>query len=218
MSDAGNDDMTADLPPEPPTQAPCSEASREVTQLLHQIGAGDTLATDQLLMLVYDELRRLAHARMRNEPSEHTLQATALVHEAYLRLVGDESVRWDNRGHFFGAAALAMRRILVERARKYKMPKHGGGRERIEIDNLDFTAEGSHNLDLVVLDDALKRLEQQDPRMAQIVNLRFFAGLGVEDTAAALDISPRTVKREWAVAKAWLYQQLTGDSASSGEA
>lgn len=206
-----SDDPTMDsASPRPQDESGPSRHSREVTVLLDAIHEGDANATDRLLMLVYDELRALAQSRMRNEPAGHTLQPTALVHEAYMRLIGDGNAKWENRGHFFGAAALAMRRILVERARRYKQPKHGGGRKRLDIDQIDKTADHASDTDLIALDEVLKKLEEHDPRMAQIVMLRFFAGLSVEDTAAAMDISPRTVKREWAVAKAWLFQQMTG--------
>jgi len=181
-----------------------------VTRLLSAIGSGDREATDRLLLLLYDELRSLAAARMAREPPGQTLQATALVHEAYLRLVGDPHAKWQNRGHFFAAAAQAMRRILVERARHYRRAKHGGGKRRLEVDASELVSSEESTLDLVALDEALARLEKKDERMARVVMLRFFAGLEVDDTAAALGISPRTVKREWAVAKAWLYRQMEG--------
>lgn len=186
---------------------------QHVTQLLAAVEEGKGGASDELLVAVYDELRSLARARMRNEPAGLTLQPTALVHEAYLRLLGSgasEPQQWDHRGHFFAAAAIAMRRILVERARRYQMPKHGGGRERVEL--ADSAAEsGAAAVDLVALDQALTQLSERDPRMTEIVNLRYFAGLDVKETAAALDLSERTVKREWAVARAWLYKALGGE-------
>lgn len=182
-------------------------ASHDVTRLLAAIGAGDAHAERRLLPLVYDELRRLAHQRMAREPPGQTLQPTALVHEAYLRLVGDEPVRWENRAHFFGAAARAMRRILVERARKRAAPKHGGGLKRIPVD--DLAIQDPEQLDLLALDEALTRFEASDKRAHDVVLLRFFAGLGIEETATALGISPATVKREWAYAKAWLHHELT---------
>ena len=182
----------------------------EVTRILAAISDGDPLASDTLLPLVYDELRRLASARMALEAPGQTLQPTALVHEAYLRLVGDGQVDWQNRRHFFGAAAMAMRRILVERARRRGRIRHGGGRQRVPLDDVAVEAD-EKLLDYVVLDEALCRMEEQDERMSQIVMLRFFAGLTIEDTAQAMGISPMTVKREWAVARAWLYDELNSD-------
>ncbi|MCH7701619.1 MAG: sigma-70 family RNA polymerase sigma factor [Planctomycetes bacterium] len=182
----------------------------EVTRILEAISDGDPHASDTLLPLVYDELRRLASARMALEAPGQTLQPTALVHEAYLRLVGDGQVDWENRRHFFGAAASAMRRILVERARRRGRIKHGGGRQRVPLDDVAVEAD-EKLLDYVVLDEALCRMEKQDERMSQIVMLRFFAGLTIEDTAQALGISPMTVKREWACARAWLYDELNSD-------
>jgi RNA polymerase sigma factor (TIGR02999 family) len=161
-----------------------------------------------LLPEVYDELRKLARARLSRERHEQTLQPTALVHEAYLRVAGErQSAQWDRRGHFFAAAALAMRRILVERARHYQRLKHGAGGERVELDSAIPGAD-SGLIDLVAVDEALTRLEQTDARKAQVVSLRYFAGLSIEETAAALDISPATVKNEWKFARAWLYRAL----------
>jgi RNA polymerase sigma factor (TIGR02999 family) len=163
----------------------------------------------EMLPEVYDELRKLARARLARERQPHqTLQPTALVHEAYLRVSGDQQERhWDRRGHFFAAAALAMRRILVERARHYQRIKHGGGADQVDLDSAMMRADPALT-DLVAVDEALTRLEQTDPRKAQIVSLRYFAGLSVEETAAALDLSPATVKNEWAFARAWLYRAL----------
>lgn len=179
--------------------------------------AGRPSPPEELLPLVYDELRKLAAARLAREAPGQTLQATALVHEAYLRLEGD-GVRWDGPGHFFGAAALAMRRILVERARRVGRVRHGGGRGRVPLTDVQV-AEGDDSIDFVALDGALRRMEEEDPRMAQIVMLRFFAGLSVEATAEAMGVSPTTVKREWACARAWLYDELQeGDGGDrSGE-
>jgi RNA polymerase sigma factor (TIGR02999 family) len=161
-----------------------------------------------LLPEVYDELRKLARARMARERQAQTLQPTALVHEAYLRVAGpDQRAQWDRRGHFFAAAALAMRRILVERARHNRRVKHGGGGQRVDLDS-DIAAADPALTDVVAVDEALTRLEQNDPRKAKIVALRYFAGLSVEETAAALDISPATVKNEWRFARAWLYRAL----------
>ena len=163
----------------------------------------------EMLPEVYDELRKLARARLaRERQPNQTLQPTALVHEAYLRVAGGEQERrWDRRGHFFAAAALAMRRILVERGRHYQRIKHGSGAERVDLDSAIMRADPSLT-DLVAVDEALTRLEQTDPRTAQIVSLRYFGGLSVDETAAALDLSPATVKNEWAFARAWLYRAL----------
>jgi len=165
--------------------------------------------SNDLLPEVYDELRKLAKARLaRERRPNQTLQPTALVHEAYLRVAGDrEERRWDRRGHFFAAAALAMRRILVERARHYQRIKHGSGGERVELDSAIMRVDPALT-DLVAVDEALTRLEQTDARKAQIVSLRYFAGLSIEETAGALDLSPATVKNEWTFARAWLYRVL----------
>ena len=196
-----------------------SALSHEVTVALEAVRRGDPRAAENLLKAVYDELRELAHARMTREPGRGagmTLEATALVHEAYLRVVGDgdkEPQRWENRGHFFGAAALAMRRILVERARHRKRFKHGGGRDRVELNEQvelvdDDTADGT---DLIALDEALQKLEKVDPRKAKVVSLRYFGGLSVEETASAMDLSPATVKNDWAFARAWLHREISGE-------
>jgi RNA polymerase sigma factor (TIGR02999 family) len=175
----------------------------------------------ELLPEVYDELRRLARARLaRERQPNQTLQPTALVHEAYLRVSGQRpEQQWDRRGHFFAAAALAMRRILVERARHYQRVKHGAGADHVPLEDADARADPALT-DLVAIDEALTRLEQTDPRKARIVALRYFAGLSVDETAKALDLSPATVKNEWAFARAWLYRMLAtpgspqpGDSA-----
>ena len=165
----------------------------------------------EMLPEVYDELRKLARARLaRERQPNQTLQPTALVHEAYLRVAGDEQERrWDRRGHFFAAAALAMRRILVERGRHYQRIKHGSAAERVELDSAIMRADPALT-DLVAVDEALTRLEQTHPRSAQVVSLRYFAGLSVDETAAALDLSPATVKNEWAFARAWLYRRMDG--------
>ena len=179
-----------------------STAANEVTTILAAIRRGDEQAADQLLPVVYDRLRRLAQQMMSQEKPGQTLQATALVHEAYLRLLGDDP-DWNDRRHFYAAAAQAMRRILVERARRRGRLKHGGGRNRVDLDDADAVAK-PESVDLVALDDALRRLEKEDPRAAQIVMMRFYAGLSEEDAAEALDISVRTVWRDWNYAKAWL--------------
>ena len=194
-------------------------ATRGVTQLLDAVREGDEHAAERLLPLVYEELRKLAHQRMAQEPRGHTLQATALVHEAYLRLVGDQETGWDNKGHFFAAAAEAMRRILIERARKYGRRKHGAGAKRMDLMEADAVVE-PESVDLLGLDEALGRLEQHDRRMSEIVKIRFFAGLTIEQTALALGVTSRTINRDWTAAKAWLHHEMTSrqDETERGDA
>jgi RNA polymerase sigma factor (TIGR02999 family) len=181
-----------------------------VTQILSQIQQGDPLAAEQLLPLVYDELRRLAAVKLRQERPGQTLQATALVHEAYLRLVNVEQAQdWDSRGHFFAAAAEAMRRIVVDKARRKASLKRGGDLKRIDIPEIAQWSE-DRQIDLLALDEALSRLEAQHPDNAEIVKLRFFAGLSLEDTAQAMGISRATAQRKWAFARAWLFGQVDG--------
>ena len=180
----------------------------EVTRLLAAVEAGDPKAAAELLPLVYDELRKLAAARMTAEAPGHTLQPTALVHEAYLRLVGGGDRHWDSRGHFFAAAAEAMRRIVVEAARRKTRVKHGGGRERVEVELADLPTRLPPD-DILALDDALVRLEQLDPVKARLVTLRYFAGMTIEQAAEVLHISRITAHRYWTFARAWLHQQLT---------
>ena len=180
----------------------------DVTRILSAIEQGDPHAAEQLLPLVYDELRKLAAAKLAQEKPGQTLQPTALVHEAYLRLVGDQ--HFDNRGHFFAAAAEAMRPIVVETARRKKRAKHGGGRERVEVE-LDDLPTRLPPEDLLALDEALDRLEQLDPVKARLVNLRYFAGMTIEQAASALNISRVTAHRYWTFARAWLHQQMTGE-------
>jgi RNA polymerase sigma factor (TIGR02999 family) len=182
----------------------------DVTQLLNAIDRGDRLAAAQLLPLVYDELRRLAAARLAAEPAGHTLQPTALVHEAYLRLVGAPGGdNWDHRGHFFASAAEAMRRILIDDARRKATTKHGGALERRVLD-LDAASAAEPREDLLALDEALNRLEKEDPLKANLVKLRYFAGLSLPEAAAALDLSERTAGRHWAYARAWLRRAVEG--------
>jgi RNA polymerase sigma factor (TIGR02999 family) len=182
----------------------------DVTRILSAMEHGDRQAAAQLLPLVYDELRKLAAQRLAQEKPGQTLQATALVHETYLRLVGgEESLRWDSRGHFFAAAAEAMRRILVDNARRKKAEKHGGRLERQDLDGIDIEAP-SPSEDLVALDEALAKLEAADPVKAQLVKLRYFAGLTEDDAANALGISRTSVQRYWRYAKAWLHGELRG--------
>jgi RNA polymerase sigma factor (TIGR02999 family) len=180
----------------------------EVTRILGALRGGDARAADALLPLVYDELRTLARSRMRKEPSGQTLQPTALVHEAYLRLVAGRDQTFENRGHFFGAAALAMRRILVERARQRRTAKHGGGWERVTLSDVIASTE-QREVDLVVLDRALEALEAHDKRLSEVVMLRYFTGLTIEETARALALSPATIKRDWEYARAWLFEEMT---------
>jgi RNA polymerase sigma factor (TIGR02999 family) len=188
----------------------------DVTQLLSAIEAGDRRAAADLLPLVYDELRRLAAARLAGERPGQTLDATALVHEAYVRLVGgDLPEDWNGRGHFFAAAAEAMRRILVDRARRRQTEKHGGGRQRQDLDADALAAPDANphaNPDLVALDAALSRLAEQDPRKARLVDLRYFAGLTGEQAAAVLGMSPSAVDRLWVYTRAWLRRELGFDA------
>jgi RNA polymerase sigma factor (TIGR02999 family) len=184
------------------------ETDREdVTVLLAQLTMGNKEAASRLIPLVYAELRRLAGSYMRRERGDHTLQATALVHEAYLKLVEQRSVDWQSRAHFFGIAAQVMRRILVDHARGHLREKRGGGQDLIPLDEaLLFAPEKA--LELTKLDESLERLTKIDPRQGKIVELRFFGGLTVEETAELLGISPKTVKRDWSMAKAWLHGDL----------
>jgi RNA polymerase sigma factor (TIGR02999 family) len=181
----------------------------EVTRILSAVAQGDPRAASQLLPLVYDELRRLAAQKLAQETPGQTLQPTALVHEAYLRLVGEaEELHWDSRGHFFAAAAEAMRRILVDNARRKQAVRHGGGSRRVPLEEFHRVAESPE--DLLVLDDALTRFAAEEPDKARLVHLRFFAGLSAPDAAAALGISVATAGRWWAFARAWLYTDLQG--------
>jgi RNA polymerase sigma factor (TIGR02999 family) len=189
----------------------------DITRILDRAARGDSNAAAELLPLVYSELRALAAQRLARESPGQTLQATALVHEAYLRVASkDKLPNWNGRGHFFGAAAEAMRRILIERARRGRRVRHGGGRTRVDLNQLDSahlqvdTADGEPAELLLALDEALTALESEDPAAAAVVKLRYFAGLTIADAAAALDISVRTANRHWAYAKARLYQQLNG--------
>jgi RNA polymerase sigma-70 factor (ECF subfamily) len=180
----------------------------EVTALLRRASAGDDVARSALFDVLYSELRKLAEAAMRRERSDHTLQPTALVHETFVRLA-DDGGRFENRAHFFGVAASAMRRVLVDHARSRRTQKRGGGTAFVDVDDLDSLAgTPAGAVDLVALDDALSRLSSLDPRQGRVVELRFFAGLSVEETAAILDLSPRTVKREWQMARAWLRREF----------
>ena len=179
----------------------------EVTRILHLMANGQSRAADELLSLVYGELRKLAAQKMANEAAGHTLQPTALVHEAWLRLAGDEHQRWDGRGHFFAAAAEAMRRILIERARRKHALKRGGELERVNLDDVDVAALADSET-LLLINDALEKLEKEDLAAAQVVKLRFFAGMTNDEAGEALGISARTAKRYWIFARARLFQEL----------
>jgi RNA polymerase sigma factor (TIGR02999 family) len=183
----------------------------QISQLLAAWGSGDQRALDELTPLVYEELRRLAHYYMSRERPGHTLQTTALVNEAYMRLVDQEETHWQNRAHFFGIAAQLMRRILVDHARSHARAKRGGG-ARNEPLNEAAVLSPERGADVVALDDALKRLAEIDPRKCQVVELRYFGGLTVEETAEVLKVSPITVKRDWSVAKAWLHREINHGS------
>ena len=183
----------------------------EVTQILSAITQGDPSAASQLLPLVYDELRRLAAQKLGQETPGQTLQPTALVHEAYLRLVGeDQELHWNSRGHFFAAAAEAMRRILVENARRKKSEKHGGSRTRQDFD-AQQPAIPEVRENLIALDEALTRFAVIHPQAAQLVHLRYFAGVSIAEAAGVLDVSPRTANRLWVYARAWLHREIMGD-------
>jgi RNA polymerase sigma factor (TIGR02999 family) len=185
----------------------------EVTRILQQIERGDPHAAHELLPLVYDELRKLAALRMVQERPGQTLQATALVHEAYLRLVGTEGPGWNSRGHFFAAAAEAMRRILIERARRIRAARRGGGQNRVDLEPAELAAP-ERSEDLLALDEALEQLAIKDARKAELVKLRYFAGLTMEQAAEALGISTATAHRDWNYARAWLHRSITGNSRS----
>jgi RNA polymerase sigma factor (TIGR02999 family) len=179
----------------------------DVTHILKAAAGGDRAATEQLLPLVYDELRRLAAHKLAHEKPGQTLDATALVHEAYLRLVGpDEAPRWDHRGHFFAAAAEAMRRVLIDNARRKQAVKHGGGRQRIPLDEAHRITETPEGL--LALDEVLTRFAAAEPAKAELVKLRFFAGLSIPEAASALHVSVATAERWWAYARLWLYSEL----------
>jgi len=184
-----------------------SSSSQPVTELLARWSRGDVAARDALVPLVYDELRRIARRCLSGQRSDHTLQPTALVHEAYLRLARSDSLGWQNRVHFYAMAAQMMRQILVDHARKHAAAKRGGNAITVVLDESSVVSAQT-NLDLLALDDAMKRLATLDPRQSQIVELRFFGGLSIEETAHAVNISPATTKREWATARLWLHQAM----------
>lgn len=183
---------------------------QNITELLVEGSKGNKAALDQLLPFVYDELRRQAARYLRRERAGHTLQTTALIHEAYIRLIDQKKVQWQNRAQFFGIAAQLMRRILVDHARARKRSKRGGSNIQVSLEPAMAVTQ-DQELDLVALDEALERLAQIDPQQSKIVELRFFSGMSVEETAEVLGISPATVKRDWSVAKAWLHREISGD-------
>jgi RNA polymerase sigma factor (TIGR02999 family) len=184
-------------------------STEDVTQILREVSGGDRSAPARLMPLVYDELRHLADHYLRRERADHTLQPTALVHEAYLKLIDQTRVDWQNRAHFFGVAAQLMRRILVDHARRHQASKRGGFRQKLTLDEaVDYSR--SRDVDLVKLDDALTALAKFDARQSRIVELRFFGGLTIEETAEAIGISPATVKVDWSMAKAWLRREIGG--------
>ncbi len=187
-------------------KAPDSGSRSGISELLEQWTHGDARALDELFPVVYDELHRLARGYLRSERSGHTLQSTALVHEAYLRLV-NQNVSWQNRAHFFGIAAQMMRRILVDYARQHNAARRGEGARNVTLDEKIAGAQ-EHDIDVMAVDEALTRLAEFDEQQSRIVELRFFAGLSIEDTSEVLKVSSATVKRDWAMAKAWLYREM----------
>ena len=182
-------------------------ANNQVTRVLERVRCGELSAAGELLPLVYDELRRLATSKMAHERPDQTLQPTALVHEAWLRLVGNEQQKWNGRAHFFGAAAEAMRRILIENARRKAAARHGGGEARLDIDQIEIATTAPDD-ELLAVNDALEKLAAYDSQMAELVKLRYFVGLTTEDAAEVLGISVRTAERWWTYSRAWLYQEF----------
>ncbi len=185
----------------------------DVTRILNSIERGDARATEELLPLVYEELRVLAAQRLSQEQAGQTLQATALVHEAYIRLIGSENRNWDSHGHFFAAAAEAMRRILIDNARRKQSMRRGGAHQKVDLEEACLSSEGPQE-DLLLLNEALDKLEQEDHQLAEVVKLRYFAGLTLEQVARIMGIARRTVDRHWALGRAWLYQEMTGQPES----
>jgi RNA polymerase sigma-70 factor (ECF subfamily) len=179
----------------------------EVSRLLAECSGGNQAAMNQLLPLVYDELHRLAARQMSRERPDHTLQTTALVNEAYLRMVDQTSARWQDRAHFFAVASKVMRQILIDHARSHARAKRGGGETRISLDDAAVISE-ERAADLLVLDEALKRLAEMDRRKSEVIELRFFGGLTIEEAAQVLKVTPKTVARDWALARAWLYREM----------
>ncbi len=186
------------------------DKTQEISQILLEWGKGGKEASDKLMPLVYDELRRQAARYLRRERPGHTLQTTALIHETYLKLIDQKNVDWQNRAHFYGIAAQAMKRILIDHAKARHREKRGGAAENLPLDEARFVVSDETNVDIVALDQALTRLAAFDPRQASIVDLKFFAGLSIDDIAETLEVSPATVKREWNSAKAWLFSEING--------
>ena len=189
---------------------PLSESSADVTALLLAWGKGDRAAGDKLLPVVYAELHRRAAAAMRRESEGNTLQATALVHEAYMRLIDQRHSEWKNRAQFYGLAAQLMRRILIDHAREHLAAKRGGGAHQVTLSGIEAASDDEGAVDVLALHDALERLALLDARQSRLVELRYFGGLSIDETAEALEVSPATVKREWATARAWLKRELAG--------
>jgi RNA polymerase sigma factor (TIGR02999 family) len=185
------------------------KSSHEITQMLIELTDGNTEVVDAILPHIYDELKRLAGSYLRRERSDHTLQPTALVHEAYLKLIDQKNVKWQNRAHFFGIAAQVMRRILMDHARKHKAEKRGGEFEKLPIEEEILIVSHDKSAELVALDDALKTLAEIDEQKAKIVELRYFGGLSIEETAEVMGVSVPTINRQWRMAKAWLYGQIS---------
>lgn len=192
-----------------------TDSPQEVTRLLAAINQGDPEALDTLLPLIYEELRRLARYYMRGQPDNHTLQTTALIHEAYLKLAAQPDKQWQNRTHFFAVAAQAMRHVLVDYARSKGAIKHGGQAQKVELEEAAFVSTGRAS-EIVALDEALTALASFDPRKSQVVELRYFGGLSIEETAEVLQVSPETVKRDWRLAKLWLARELKQETADDG--
>jgi RNA polymerase sigma factor (TIGR02999 family) len=190
------------------------ERTNDVTEILNALGAGDNGAADRLFEVVYGELRDIARSLMAGERRDHTLQPTAIVHEAYMRLVGPQATRWENRAHFFSAAAEAMRRVLIDHARRKLTLKRGGDQRRVEL--ADMAAPDLPLAELLAVDQAIDKLEKLDPAMANVVKLRYFAGLSVEETAEVTEMSTRSVNRAWTGARAWLRRELTSLSPAPG--
>lgn len=183
----------------------------DVTRLLHEWRHGDKAAFDRLMPLVYDEMRRIAHRYMQKEHDGHTLQTTALINEAYVRLVGQQEIEWQNRAHFFAVTAQVMRRVLIDHARRLHYAKRGGGAQHVGLDDADAMTTKRAD-ELVELDEALYELANLDPRKGRVVELRYFGGLSLEETADVLEVSPMTVRRDWRAAKAWLFRRLNNES------
>lgn len=187
------------------------EPANEITQMLIELTDGNQEVVNQILPHIYDELRRLAGSYLRRERSDHTLQPTALVHEAYMKLIDQRQVRWQNRAHFFGIAAQVMRRILMDHARKHKAEKRGGEADKLPLEDEILIVATNRSDQLMALDEALNSLAEMDPQKAKIVELRYFGGLSIEETAEVMGVSVPTINRQWRTAKAWLYGQLSGD-------